>query len=179
MLFVLIARHLVDAFRHRVLTSVQDRRRSPMERRIYLDHAATTPPDTRVPEAMLPYLRDVFGTPSSIYYEAREARKGLDNARRTVAELLGAKPSEVIFTSGGSESDNAAGRGVAPAWRLRGNHIIASAIEHHAVVHGAQELEHQGFRVSYLPVDRYGFADVAALAAALDDQAILAPLLYP
>ena len=149
-----------------------------MDRRIYLDHAATTPLDPRVLEAMLPCLRDVFGNPSSIYYEAREARNCLDTARRTVAELLGAKPNEVIFTSGGTESDNSALRGVAFANRRRGNHIITSAIEHHAVLHAVRELERQGFRATYLPVDRSGFVDLDALASALDDETVLVSVMY-
>src|SRR5438309_216274 len=96
--------------------------------RIYLDHAATTPVDPRVVEAMVPYWTEHWGNPSSIYQEAREARKGLDTARRTVAELLGAKPQEVVFTGGGSEADNLAVRGAALALRRRGDHVITSQI---------------------------------------------------
>jgi cysteine desulfurase len=157
------------------------------ERRIYLDHAATTAPDQRVVAAMLPYLTSAWGNPSSIYAEAREARKGLDHARRTVAEVLGCKPNEVVFTSGGTESDNLALRGVAMAARHRGDtargrggtarergdHIITTAIEHHAVLHECQALEREGFRVTYLPVDGEGFVDLDALRAALDGRTIL------
>ena len=142
------------------------------ERRIYLDHAATTPTDPRVVEAMLPYLTEHWGNPSSIYFEAREARKGLDAARRAVAEALGARPAEVIFTSGGTESDNLALRGVAAA-RKGGKHIITTAIEHHAVLHSAERLEQEGVRVTYLPVDREGMVDLEALERALDDETIL------
>jgi cysteine desulfurase len=149
-----------------------------MVSRIYLDHAATTPLDPRVLEAMLPYLHTHWGNPSSIYQEAREARKGLDGARRTVAEILGARPNEVIFTSGGSESDNAALRGVARAARRRGRHIITSAIEHHAILHTAEELEGEGFRVTYLPVDSAGLVDIEALERALDDDTILVSIMY-
>jgi cysteine desulfurase len=146
--------------------------------RIYLDHAATTPTDPRVVEAMLPYLTELWGNPSSIYYEAREARKGLDAARRTVAEVLGARPQEIVFTSGGSESDNLALRGVAYGARRRGNHIITTTIEHHAVLHEAERLEQEGFRVTYLPVDREGFVDLGALERALDDETVLVSIMY-
>ena len=112
-----------------------------MRKRIYLDHAATTPLDPHVLEAMLPYLSDFWGNPSSLYAEAQEARKGLDGARRTIAEILGCKPQEIVFTSCGSESDAMALRGVAYASRRRGNHIVTSAIEHHAVLHTAERLE--------------------------------------
>ena len=115
--------------------------------RTYVDHAATTPTDPRVVEAMLPYLTGMWGNPSSIYYEAREARKVYDAARRSVAEILDARPNEVIFTSGGTESDNLALRGVAYGARRRGNHIITTEIEHHAVLHTAERLEQEGFRV--------------------------------
>lgn len=145
--------------------------------RIYLDHAATTPLDPRVLEAMLPFLRSHWGNPSSIYFEAQDARKGLDGARRTVAELLGAKPNEVVFTSGGSESDNAALRGVAGAAR-GGQHIVTSAIEHHAVLHTAQELEKEGFQVTYLPVDGEGLVDPAALEEAVTDNTVLVSIMY-
>jgi cysteine desulfurase len=147
--------------------------------RIYLDHAATTPTDPRVVETMLPYLTTAWGNASSIYWEAREARKGLDLARRSIAELLGARPQEVLFTSGGTESDNLALRGVAYGAReRRGNHIITTAIEHHAVLHEAERLEQEGFRVTYLPVDREGFVDLDALERALDDETTLVSVMY-
>lgn len=146
--------------------------------RIYLDHAASTPLDPRVVEAMLPYLQSHWGNPSSIYHEGREARKGLDGARQTVADILGAKPNEVVFTSGGSESDNAALRGVAYATRNRGRHIITSAIEHHAVLHAAQELEKGGFRLTYLPVDGQGVVDPARLEEAVSEDTILVSIMY-
>ena len=156
------------------------------DRRIYLDHAATTPTDPRVVAAMLPYLTGAWGNPSSIYAEAREARKGLDAARRTVAEALGAKPNEIVFTSGGTEADNLALRGVATAARERrealaageGDHIITTAIEHHAVLHECAALEKEGFRVTYLPVDGEGFVDLDALRSALDDRTILVSAMY-
>jgi cysteine desulfurase len=148
------------------------------QERIYLDHAATTPVDPRVLEAMLPYLTTAWGNPSSIYYEAREARKGLDLARRAVAEVLGARPQEIVFTSGGSESDNLALRAAAYGARRRGNHIITTTIEHHAVLHEAERLEQEGFRVTYLPVDREGFFDLGALEAALDAETTLVSVMY-
>ena len=137
--------------------------------RIYLDHAATTPPDPRVIEAMLPMLTTFWGNPSSIYLEGQEARRALDSARKLCADLLGAVPKEIVFTSGGTESDNAAIRGAAYAQRERGrgNHIITTAIEHHAVLHTVEHLEREGFRATYLPVDREGVVDAAALEAAV------------
>ena len=147
-------------------------------RRIYLDHAATTPVDQRVVAAMLPYLTAAWGNPSSIYFEAREARKGLDAARRAVAEALGARPQEIVFTSGGTESDNLALRAAAYGARRRGNHIITTAIEHHAVLHEAERLEQEGFRVTYLPVDREGFVDLEALERALDGETTLVSVMY-
>ncbi|KKK99255.1 hypothetical protein LCGC14_2634570, partial [marine sediment metagenome] len=148
-----------------------------MPKRVYLDHAATTPLDPRVLEAMLPYLSDFWGNPSSLYVEAQAARKGLDGARRAVAEILGCKPQEIIFTSGGSESDNLALRGVAYASRRRGDHIVISAIEHHAVLHSAERLEQEGFRVTYLPVDSEGFVDLAELERAVDEETTLVSIM--
>jgi cysteine desulfurase len=148
------------------------------QRRAYFDHAATTPPDPRVVEAMLPYFTTRWGNPSSIYYEAREARKGLDAARRTVASILGAKPNDIVFTSGGTESDNLALRGVAYASRHRGRHIVTTAIEHHAVLHTAERLEQEGFKVTLLPVDRDGFVDLDALAEAVTEDTTLVSVMY-
>jgi cysteine desulfurase len=155
------------------------------ERRIYFDHAATTATDERVVAAMLPYLTNAWGNASSIYAEAREARKGLDEARRTVAEILGAKPNEIVFTSGGTEADNLALRGVAKSTRrtrvARGidapPHIITTQIEHHAVLHEAEALERDGFRVTYLPVDGEGFVNLDALADALDSDTVIVSIM--
>ncbi len=149
-----------------------------MKKRIYLDHAATTPPDPRVLEAMLPYLTRYWGNPSSLYTEAQQARRGLDAARRSVANVLGCQPREVIFTSGGSESDNLAVRGAAYAARQRGNHIVTSAIEHHAVLHTVQQLEKEGFRASYVPVDSEGFIDLAALERAVEPETTVVSVMY-
>lgn len=149
-----------------------------MQKRIYLDHAATTPLDPRVLEAMLPYLRDGWGNPSSLYAEAQQPRKGLEWARGKIAEVLGCAAQEVIFTSCATESDNLALRGVAYASRGRGNHIITSVIEHHAILHSAERLEQEGFRVTYLPVDDQGVIDLAALEEAVTSETTLVSVMY-
>ena len=150
-----------------------------MDRRIYLDHAATTPVDPRVVEAMLPYLTTYWGNPSGIYQEAQEARKGLDGARRTVADILGARPNEVVFTAGGSDSDSLAIRGVLAATRRRGNHVITSRIEHHAVLHTVQSLEREGLcRATYLSVDGEGFVDLDELERSVTDETVLVSIMY-
>jgi cysteine desulfurase len=148
------------------------------EGRIYLDHAATTALDPRVLNAMLPALQSTWGNASSIYYEGREARKALDAARRQVAECLGAKPNEIVFTSGGSEADNTAIRGAAYASVRRGRHIITTRIEHHAVLHTVEQLEHEGFEATYLPVDAEGFINVDDLKAALRPDTTVVSIMY-
>lgn len=141
---------------------------------IYMDHAATTPIDPGVLEAMWPYLTQQFGNPSSRYPLAEQARAAVDWARNAVADSLGARPSEIIFTSGGSESDNLAVKGVALASHHRGNHLITTRIEHHAVLNACAYLEQfHGFRVTYVPVDRYGTVDLEALERAIDDHTVL------
>ena len=141
--------------------------------RIYMDNAATTAVSPAVLEKMLPYFTDCYGNASSIHSTGRDARKALEEARRKVAAVLNCKPQEVYFTSGGSESDNWAIKGTAFANRKKGNHIITSAIEHHAVLHTCQWLEKQGFTVTYVPVDEYGQVDPKAVEAAITDQTIL------
>jgi cysteine desulfurase len=140
--------------------------------RIYLDHAATTPPDPRVIEAMMPMYTRYWGNPSSIYMEGQEAHRALDAARKVCADLLGASSKEIVFTSGGTESDNAAIRGAAFAQRARGrgNHIITTRVEHHAVLHTVEQLEREGFRATYLPVTAEGVVDLAALDASVTDE---------
>ena len=123
---------------------------------IYMDHAGTTPTDPRVLEAMLPYFTQLYGNPSSIHTVGQEARHALDTARERVARTLGCRTSEVVFTSGGTESDNSAIIGAATALRETGNHIITSSVEHHAVLHTCQYLENLGYEVTFLPVDEYG-----------------------
>lgn len=147
--------------------------------RIYLDHAATTPVDPRVLEAMWPYYTKYWGNPSSIYLEGQEARRALDTARKRCADLLGASPKEIVFTSGGTESDNAAIRGAAYAQRAlgRGNHIVTSTIEHHAVLHTVEQLEREGFRATYLPVDEEGFVDLEALAQSVGPDTIVVSIM--
>ncbi len=140
---------------------------------IYLDHAATTPIDQEVLDVMLPYFGEVYGNPSSVYGPGRKARAALDDARDIVAGVLGCESRELIFTSGGSESDNLAVRGVASRNRERGNHIICSQVEHHAVLHTCQDLERRGFEVTYLPVDAEARVRPADLAAALRPETIL------
>ncbi|MGI8610304.1 MAG: cysteine desulfurase family protein [Candidatus Dormibacteria bacterium] len=140
---------------------------------IYLDHAATTPVDPAVLDAMIPFLRDHFGNPSSVYGPGREARARIDSARDIVAAALGCQSRELIFTSGGSESDNLAIRGVVLRNRDRGNHVICSQVEHHAVLHTCQDLERQGLEVTYLPVDACGRVDPEQLRAALRPDTLL------
>jgi cysteine desulfurase len=150
----------------------------PDARRLYLDHAATTPLDPRVLDAMRPALEGTWGNASSIYAEGREARRVLDAARRDVAEVLGARPNDIVFTSGGSESDNTAIRGAAYASMRRGKHVITSAIEHHAVLHTVEQLEREGFSATYLPVDAEGFVSPDDLRAALRPDTTLVSIMY-
>jgi cysteine desulfurase len=149
-----------------------------MPERIYFDHAATTPVDPHVVEAMLPYLTEHWGNPSSIYAEAQEARRGLDGARKTMADLLGCRPQDLIFTSCATEADNLALRGAAYANRTRGNHIVTTAIEHHAVLHAAERLEQEGFRVTYLPVDGEGLVDIAELEETVGPKTTVVSIMY-
>jgi cysteine desulfurase len=151
------------------------------QKTIYLDHAATTAVDPRVVEAMLPYFSPRYGNASSIYRLGQEAAEAIDEARRTVADILGCQPREVIFTSCGTESDNLALRGVGWARRNlgKGNHIITSPIEHHAVSHTCEQLEkHFGFEVTYLPVDKYGLVDPDDVGRAIKDDTILISIMY-
>lgn len=145
--------------------------------RVYLDHAATTPVDPRVVEALLPYYHQGWGNPSGIYREAQQARKGLDDARDRVAARLECDPDEVVFTSGGTEADNAAIRGVAAARRDAGRHIITSAVEHHAVLEPLEALARDGYDVTILPVDAEGFVDPATAGAAVRNDTILVTIM--
>jgi cysteine desulfurase len=148
------------------------------KRIIYMDHSATTCTKKEVLEAMIPYYSEHFGNPSSIYSIAGDSKKAIDAAREQVAKVLGADPSEIYFTSGGSESDNWAIKGVAFANRKKGNHIITSAIEHHAVLHTCQYLEKEGFTVTYLPVDKYGMIDPVDLKKAITEKTILISVMF-
>ena len=141
--------------------------------RIYMDNAATTAVAPAVLEAMMPYFTECFGNPSSIHSTGRDARRAVDAARRQVAAAINAEPSEIYFTAGGSESDNWAIKGAAFAKRAKGNHIITTAIEHHAVLHTCEWLEKQGFEVTYLPVDENGVVSAADVEKAITDKTIL------
>lgn len=141
--------------------------------RIYLDNAATTAVAPEVLEAMLPYFTAHFGNPSSIHGTGRDARKAVEAARRQVAAVIGAQPQEIYFTAGGSESDNWAIKGAALSLRGKGNHIITTAIEHHAVLHTCAWLEKQGFEVTYLPVDAEGRVSAAQVEQVITDRTIL------
>jgi cysteine desulfurase len=141
--------------------------------KIYLDYAATTPVDPAVRDEMLPYLGEWYGNPSSVHSCGQEARAGIEKARSRVASLIGARPEEIVFTSGGTEADNAALEGISYAHRSRGNHIITSSIEHHAVLECCHFLESQGFKVTYLPVDRNGRVDPASVESAILSETIL------
>jgi cysteine desulfurase len=146
--------------------------------RIYLDHAATSPVHPDVVERMIPFMTEVFGNPSSIHYFGRQSRQAVDEARAVVAKSIGAKESEIIFTSGGTEADNIALIGTAMANRHRGRHIITTMIEHHAVLRACEYLEKQGFEVTYLPVDEKGNVSLADVKAALRDDTILVSIMF-
>ena len=134
---------------------------------VYFDHAATTPVDERVLQKMLPYFTDNFGNPNSQHWFGRRSVTAVDEARDTVASLIGAKPSEIYFTSGGTESDNWAIRGAVHARAEKGKHLIISAVEHPAMITTAKELEKEGFEISLAPVDEYGAVDVEKLKSLL------------
>src|SRR6266581_3656455 len=148
------------------------------DRTIYLDHAATTALDTRVLDAMIPYLTTEYGNASSIYTLGRHAMQAIDSAREQVADLLNCRPTEISFTGCGSESDNLAIKGMAFASQKKGNHIITTPIEHHAVLHTCQYLERFGFKTTYLPVDSYGRINPDDVARAITDQTILVSVMY-
>lgn len=147
-------------------------------KRIYLDHNATTPLHPEVLEAMLPYYKDFFGNPSTIYSFGREARKATDEAREKVADLIGASPGEIIFTSGGTEADNLALKGVVSALKRKGRHIITSSVEHHAVLSTCQHLEKKGIQITYLPVDKYGQINPGKVEEAITDETILISIIH-
>jgi cysteine desulfurase len=146
-------------------------------KRIYLDYAATTPTHPDVIEAMLPYFNDSFGNPSSIYSYGQEARGAVESAREQVASLIGARDEEVVFTSGGTEADNFAITGAILASPER-NHIITSAIEHHAVIETCRSLEKRGFKVTYLPVDKDGLVDLDDVKNIITDRTCLVTIMH-
>ncbi|MFB0527146.1 MAG: cysteine desulfurase NifS [bacterium] len=148
-------------------------------RRIYLDHAATTPVHPQVAAVMAPYFSKDFGNPSTLYSYGREAKGALEEARAKVARLIGAKqPEEIVFTSGGTEADNFALCGIAWANQEKGNHIITTSIEHHAVINVCKFLEKKGFKVTYLPVDKEGLVDPLEVERAITEGTILVSVMH-
>jgi cysteine desulfurase len=145
---------------------------------MYLDYNATTPVDPAVAEAMQPYIRLHYGNPSSAHMYGRATREAVDGARQQVADLLGCTAEEIIFTGGGSESNNTVLKGVAYTYRHRGNHLITSAVEHPAIITPCRYLEQQGMRVTYVPVDRTGMVDAADVHRALTPQTILISIMH-
>lgn len=150
-----------------------------MEKRfVYMDHAATTYTKPEVLEAMMPYFTEQFGNASSIYTFGRRSKAAIEEAREKVAKAINALPDEIYFTGGGSEADNWAIKGVALANRNKGNHIITSKIEHHAVLHACEYLEKNGFEVTYLDVDEYGMINLDELKKAITDKTILITIMF-
>lgn len=147
-------------------------------KRIYLDHAATTPTDPEVVQAMLPYFTDAYGNPSSIHSLGQETKAATGEARDRIAALIGAHSDEIVFTSGGTEADNFALKGLAYASQYRGNHIVTTSIEHHAVLESCKFLEKQGFEVTYLPVDKHGLVDPEAVKKAITDKTMLVSVMH-
>lgn len=147
-------------------------------KRIYLDYAATTPTHPDVAAAMQPYFSEKFGNPSSIHSFGQETKPAVERARDQVAALINARPGEIVFTSSGTEADNTAIQGIAAANRSKGNHIITSKIEHHAVLEPCHWLEKNGFAVTYLPVDKYGLVDPRDVKQAITDKTILVSIMH-
>ena len=149
-----------------------------LEKLIYMDYAATTPTRQEVVNTMLPYMTTHFGNPSSIYTLAQDARNAVDSARKTISQILGSRSSEIVFTSGGTESDNTAIKGVSFAMKHLGNHIVTSMVEHHAVLHTCQQMEQFGFDVTYLPVDHNGQVRIEDLENSVTENTILVSIMY-
>lgn len=149
-----------------------------MDHKIYFDHAATTPTKKEVLDEMLPYFTQSYGNPSSIYSFASANKEAIDTAREQVAKAIGARDQEIFFTSGGTEADNWAIKGIAENYKNKGNHIITTQIEHHAVLHSCEYLEKNGFEVTYLPVDHEGMVDLEALKKAIKDTTILISVMF-
>jgi cysteine desulfurase len=147
-------------------------------KRIYLDHAATTPVERRVIDAMMPYLDRDFGNASSLYHHGQQAMLALEDARKNVARLINADPDEIVFTSGGTESDNTAVIGVAMAKKEEGKHIITTKIEHHAILETCRYLEKRGFSVTYLDVDGHGMVDPEDVERSITDKTILVSVMH-
>jgi len=149
-----------------------------MKQKIYFDNASTTCTDSRVVDAMLPYFDDLYGNASSLHTFGTRAKEALDRSRAVIAACIGAQPGEIFFTSGGTEANNMALKGIAFANRSKGNHIIVSSIEHDCILNSCRWLEKQGFYVSYLPVDSYGIVDLKALEKLINSKTILVSVMY-
>ena len=147
-------------------------------KRIYLDYAATTPTHPEVVKAMLPFFSEAFGNPSSLYSYGQETKGAVEEARARIAQFIGARDEEIVFTSGGTEADNFAIKGVALANEKKGNHIITSSLEHHAVLESCKYLEKRGFKVTYLPVDGNGLVDVDDVRKAITDRTTLITIMH-
>jgi cysteine desulfurase len=147
-------------------------------RRIYLDHAATTPTHPEVVKAVLPYFTEAFGNPSSIYSYGQEAKGAVEEARTKVAELIGARSEEIVFTSGGTEADNSALKGIAFANEHKGNHIITTSIEHPAVLEVCKFLEKRGLKITYLAVDKYGLVNPDDVKKAITNKTIIISVMH-
>ena len=147
--------------------------------KVYLDNAATTRVKDEVVQTMLPYFTEYYGNPSSLHMFARDAGKGVETARKQLASALNADPQEIIFTGGGSESDNMVLRGIASSLHKKGNHIITTAVEHHAILHTLQAMEREGkIEVTYLPVDEYGYCSAEQVEHAIKDSTILVSVMF-
>ncbi|MFL2763680.1 MAG: cysteine desulfurase family protein [Dehalococcoidia bacterium] len=144
---------------------------------IYLDHAATTPVSSEVLEEALPFFSDAYGNPSGIYSLSQDARKAIDDSRKNISEVLNCRASEIVFTSGGTESDNAAIRGVVSAMQKFGNHIITTNIEHHAILNTCEELENSGCKISYVPVNKSGVIDPVDISKAITNNTVLVSIM--
>ncbi|KPK40325.1 MAG: cysteine desulfurase [Omnitrophica WOR_2 bacterium SM23_29] len=149
-----------------------------MKKIIYLDNNATTPLHPEVMKAMLPYYKDIYGNASSVHFKGRQAKKALEESRGAIGDLLGTESVDVIFTSGGTESDNFAVKGIAFANRDKGDHIVTSSVEHLAVASTCKYLESQGFRVTFLPVDKYATVDLNALRDSITPKTILVSIMH-
>ena len=146
--------------------------------RIYVDNAATTKMNAAVAEEMIPFMTEFYGNPSSIYLEGREAKRAVEKSREQVAKAISAEPKEIYFTGSGTEADNWAVRSAASAYSNKGKHIITSSVEHHAVLHTCQDLEKQGYEVTYLPVDEYGRVSVEDLRNSIGPDTILVSIMF-
>ena len=147
-------------------------------KRVYMDNAATTAIRRDVLDAMMPYLTDIYGNPSSLHYFGQEAHKAVENARHQVASALNAEDNEIVFTGCGTEADNMALKGIAEKYQSKGKHIITSSVEHHAILHTCEYLEKHGFEVTYLPVDEYGMVKAEQVRDAIRSDTILVSIMF-